>query len=155
MLRTALYYAPHGCLYFLFQNDKLLQTAFQPFSCELNYFRLPEVWQDKFDRYFSGSLKSFDYPPSDKGTAFQRRVWQKIAEIPFGQTRTYGEIARALNSGARAVGTACGKNPLPVIIPCHRVVAAHGIGGFSGGGAASLTIKAALLAHEGAWQWTK
>lgn len=131
MLRTALYYAPHGCLYFLFRAQELVQISFCPFSCGLDYFRLPEIWQDKFDRYFSGSLKSFDYPPSADGTAFQRRVWQKIAEIPFGQTRTYGEIAREIGSSARAVGTACGKNPLPIVIPCHRVVGARGLGGFS------------------------
>lgn len=77
-------------------------------------------------------------PPLDlhAGTAFQQRVWQALLEIPRGQTRSYGEIARAVRSSraARAVGNACGANPIPVLIPCHRVVASHRrLGGFSGG----------------------
>ena len=82
------------------------------------------------------------------GTPFRRRVWKALLNIPFGQTRTYGEIATALGSpnSARAVGAACGANPLPIFIPCHRVLAAGGkLGGFSGG----LDVKKKLLALEG------
>jgi len=91
-----------------------------------------------------------DLPPLDLsgGTEFQRRVWRAMTDIPFGQTRSYGEIARAIGKpqAVRAVGGACGANPIPVLVPCHRVLAAHGkIGGFSSG----LDWKRTLLAREG------
>ena len=93
-------------------------------------------------------------PPLDlhAGTAFQQRVWRALLEIPRGQTRSYGEIARAIRSSraARAVGNACGDNPIPVLIPCHRVVAEHGkLGGFSGG----LEWKRRLLWREEVRDW--
>jgi methylated-DNA-[protein]-cysteine S-methyltransferase len=92
----------------------------------------------------------FDLPLAPAGTAFQRRVWRAIAAIPTGGTLTYGEIARRLGSSARAVGQACGRNPYPVVVPCHRVVAADGgLGGFAGaGGGWLLEAKRWLLAHE-------
>lgn len=92
----------------------------------------------------------FDLPLQARGTPFQRRVWQAIATIPAGQTRTYGELARALSSSPRAVGQACGANPCPIVVPCHRVVAASGQpGGFSHTrGGWPLDIKHWLLAHE-------
>lgn len=74
----------------------------------------------------------FDLPLSTRGTPFQRRVWNAIAAIPRGQLRRYGVIAAELGSAARAVGQACGANPFPLVIPCHRVVSASGIGGFAG-----------------------
>ncbi|GEM_PF-293042 len=82
------------------------------------------------------------------GTSFQREVWRSIAKIPPGETRTYGELARAIGrpGAARAVGGACGRNPLPLRIPCHRVVSGAGLGGFTG----VLATKRALLRHEGA-----
>ena len=84
------------------------------------------------------------------GTAFQLAVWQQLQQIPMGEVRTYGEIATALGSGARAVGNACRKNPLPVVVPCHRVIAANGPGGFAGQTQGrNMTIKGWLLAHEG------
>ena len=111
---------------------------------------LAGVWADKLDAYFSGRLNSFDYPPSSRGTAFQQRVWQAIAAIPYGQVASYGDIARLIGSAPRAVGQACGRNPLPIIIPCHRVVAAQGLGGFSlGRQHDTLAIKRWLLQHEG------
>lgn len=90
-------------------------------------------------------------PLRPAGTLFQRRVWQQIAAIPTHQTRTYGEIAKALHNAPRAVGQACGANPFPVIVPCHRVVAtAGGLGGFAGQRAGFLLdVKRWLLAHEG------
>jgi methylated-DNA-[protein]-cysteine S-methyltransferase len=90
-------------------------------------------------------------PLHPAGTPFQRRVWQQIAAIPTHQTRTYGEIAKALHNAPRAVGQACGANPFPVIVPCHRVVAtAGGLGGFAGQRAGFLLdVKRWLLAHEG------
>ena len=91
-------------------------------------------------------------PPA--GTAFQQAVWAQIAQIPFGKTRSYQWIAGHIGSHPRPVGGACGKNPLPLLIPCHRVLSANGLGGFSMGGDAerSLAVKRWLLAHEGvAW----
>ena len=93
----------------------------------------------------------FDLPMTPNGTAFEHRVWTTIASIPAGQVRTYGDVARLVRSAPRAVGGACARNPLPLIIPCHRVVAAGGrIGGFMGGtDDAPLAIKRWLLRHEG------
>lgn len=83
------------------------------------------------------------------GTPFQRRIWEAIARIPVGETRTYGELARRVGATPRAVGQACGANPLPVVVPCHRVVAATGIGGFAHAtGGFLLDAKRWLLAHE-------
>lgn len=93
----------------------------------------------------------WNLPLARRGTPFQRRVWRKIAAIESGRTRSYGEIARELGSAPRAVGQACGSNPLPLVIPCHRVVASGGIGGFAHHeGGFHLSVKRWLLAHEGA-----
>ena len=102
----------------------------------------------QLEAYFDGKARSFDLPLVPAGTNFQRRVWRLMETIPCGQTMTYGAMAKALNSSARAIGTACGANPIPVIIPCHRVLAANGIGGYSGEG--GLKTKVALLRLEGA-----
>lgn len=111
---------------------------------------LSGIWADKLDAYFSGSLKNFGHPPSPHGTPFQRRVWQAIADIPYGQVASYGDIARLIGSAPRAVGQACGRNPLPIVIPCHRVVAGQGLGGFSlGRERDALAVKRWLLRHEG------
>lgn len=99
--------------------------------------------------YFAGSRPVFAVPVAPAGTPFQRRVWTAMTQIRYGQTRTYGDLARAVDGVARAVGQACGANPIPIIIPCHRVVAANGrLGGFSGG--AGISTKRALLTREGA-----
>lgn len=92
----------------------------------------------------------FDLPLKSQGSVFQRRVWAQIAAIPLGQTHAYGELAKALGSAPRAVGQACGANPLPLIVPCHRVVATGGgLGGFAGQrGGFLLEVKRWLLAHE-------
>ncbi|WP_439579149.1 methylated-DNA--[protein]-cysteine S-methyltransferase, partial [Elioraea sp.] len=85
--------------------------------------------------YFDGAPDPFaDLPLNPAGTTFQRRVWAAMQAIPRGRTRRYGDLARDLHSSARAVGTACGANPIPIIIPCHRVTGANGsLGGYSGG----------------------
>jgi O-6-methylguanine DNA methyltransferase len=98
--------------------------------------------------YFSGIRRAFDLSLDVRGTAFQRAVWNEIARIPYGATTTYGEIARCIGKpkATRAVGAANGANPLPIIIPCHRVLGANGsLTGFGGG----LEMKAALLRLEG------
>jgi methylated-DNA-[protein]-cysteine S-methyltransferase len=97
--------------------------------------------------YFAGRLTTFDLPLAPAGSAFQQRVWAAMQAIPYGRTRTYGEMARELRSAARAVGGACGRNPLPIVIPCHRVVASGaGMGGYSGAG--GLATKRFLLDLE-------
>jgi len=92
----------------------------------------------------------FDSELMPAGTEFQQKVWKALQDIPAGRIVTYGELAKELNTSARAVGNACRRNPIPVIIPCHRVVARAGIGGFSGATKGSmLNIKKWLLNHEG------
>lgn len=99
--------------------------------------------------YFAGARQTFDLPLRVDGSAFQRAVCAAMLEIPFGETRTYGEIARDLGQSAQAVGRACGHNPIPVLIPCHRVMGADGkLTGYSGQG--GVETKVALLRHEGA-----
>lgn len=102
----------------------------------------------QLDRYFRGKLTRFDLALAAQGTPFQKSVWKMMSAIPFGETATYGGMAMALGSGPRAVGMACGRNPLPIIVPCHRVLASGGKeGGYSGG--QGLPTKRKLLALEG------
>ena len=101
----------------------------------------------QLEAWFAGAIDRFSLPLAPGGTEFQRRVWRALAAIPYGETRTYGEIAAAAHSVARAVGGACGANPIPIVVPCHRVVSAGGrLGGWSGGG--GLETKRRLLAFE-------
>jgi methylated-DNA-[protein]-cysteine S-methyltransferase len=98
--------------------------------------------------YFSGKRTGFDLPLAPEGTAFQKSVWKQLQEIPYGETISYGELARRVGNpkASRAVGSANGKNPIPIVIPCHRVIATGGgLGGFGGG----LPTKEKLLALEG------
>lgn len=98
--------------------------------------------------YFAGARRTFDLPLAPHGTAFQQRVWTALRAIPYGETRTYGELAAAIGSpnASRAVGMANHRNPIPIIIPCHRVIGANGtLTGYAGG----LEIKRKLLALEG------
>jgi len=102
--------------------------------------------------YFRGARRAFALPlrrPAT-ATAFQQRLWDALERIPLGQTRTYGELAAELGTSARAVGGACGRNPLPLLIPCHRVRAKAGLGGFSGDweSGLALEVKQVLLEHE-------
>jgi len=99
--------------------------------------------------YFSGARRTFELPLAPAGTPFQLRLWRALCTIPYGETLSYGELARQLGlvSGARAVGLANGANPLPIVVPCHRVIGSDGsLTGFGGG----LHIKRSLLALEGA-----
>lgn len=103
---------------------------------------------DQLKAYFAGELTEFDLPLAVKGSEFQKSVCAAMLAIPFGDTRTYGDIAKDLSAPAQPVGNACGANPIPVIIPCHRVLGANGLGGFSGQG--GIETKVTLLKHEGA-----
>ena len=104
----------------------------------------------QINAYFRGAAFEFDLPLAKKGSAFQRTVWKVVASIPSGHTLSYGDVARRIRSAPRAVGQACGANWYSLLIPCHRVLAANGIGGFgSGDGGFHLNVKRWLLAHEG------
>ena len=88
----------------------------------------------QLEEYFAGDRQVFELPLNPDGTEFQKAVWQCMIEIPYGEARTYGDLAHDLDSAPRAVGGACGRNPIPIIIPCHRVIGAGGkLTGFSGG----------------------
>ena len=102
----------------------------------------------QLDRYFAGRLKRFDLKIRSAGSPFQQSVWKAMRSIPWGKTGTYGGIAMVLSSGPRAVGTACGRNPMVIVTPCHRVLASGGAsGGYTGG--QGLATKRKLLALEG------
>ncbi|MEQ8667285.1 MAG: methylated-DNA--[protein]-cysteine S-methyltransferase [Rhodospirillales bacterium] len=104
---------------------------------------------EQLTAYFDGTLKSFDLPLRPEGSDHDRAVWREMTRIPYGDQITYGDIAGRIGSVARAVGGACGANPIPIIIPCHRVVGAGGrMTGFSGG--EGVETKQWLLRHEGA-----
>jgi len=98
--------------------------------------------------YDAGDLRAFDVPLRVAGSDFQCAVCDQMSAIPYGETVTYGDIAKVLGAPAQAVGSACGGNPIPVLIPCHRVMGAKGLTGFSGKG--GVETKVALLRHEGA-----
>lgn len=102
----------------------------------------------QLDAYFDRRLTRFELPLWPAGSPFQRAVWERMRAIPYGEARSYGELAAALGNVARAVGGACGRNPIPIVIPCHRVVGGAGrLGGYSGGDGQA--TKRALLALEG------
>ncbi|MSP50098.1 MAG: methylated-DNA--[protein]-cysteine S-methyltransferase [Alphaproteobacteria bacterium] len=100
----------------------------------------------QLDLYFAGRLTAFDLPLAPSGTPFQKRVWEALLAIPYGAVRHYSDIARTAGGVARAVGGACGANPLAIVIPCHRVVGSAGLTGFSGG--AGIDTKQALIDLE-------
>ncbi|WP_448548441.1 methylated-DNA--[protein]-cysteine S-methyltransferase [Thalassotalea fusca] len=112
----------------------------------------PELFKEvskQLDEYFTGKRKSFDLPLAPEGTAFRQQVWQALLEIPFGETRSYGWLAKHINNpkAVRAVGGANGANPIALIIPCHRVIGSNNkLTGYAGG----VEFKAALLEHENA-----
>jgi methylated-DNA-[protein]-cysteine S-methyltransferase len=102
----------------------------------------------QIDAYFAGRLRDFNLPLRPTGSDFELRVWAAMQEIPYGETRSYGDLAAATHSAPRAVGRACGRNPIPIVIPCHRVLGKGWMGGYSGAG--GLATKQALLVLEGA-----
>ena len=106
----------------------------------------PEEWQAQIHEYLDGKRCEFNIKLDPEGTDFQKAVWKEMSRIPYGETRTYTEIAKAIGrpKAVRAVGTACGKNPYPIIVPCHRVVATSGLGGYLYG----LEMKKQLLELE-------
>ena len=103
---------------------------------------------DELAAYFAGSTTGFTVPLSPRGSDFQLRFYQTLCAIPYGETLTYGDLAKSLGVTAQAIGQACGSNPIPILIPCHRVLASNGLGGYSGAG--GIEAKVALLRLEGA-----
>jgi methylated-DNA-[protein]-cysteine S-methyltransferase len=102
----------------------------------------------QLDAYFAGKLTAFDVPVRPAGSDFETRVWAAMQDIPYGETRNYGDLAVVTNSAPRAVGRACGRNPIPIVIPCHRVLGKGWMGGYSGAG--GVKTKETLLVLEGA-----
>ncbi|MEL7258019.1 MAG: methylated-DNA--[protein]-cysteine S-methyltransferase [Pseudomonadota bacterium] len=102
----------------------------------------------QIEAYFAGELTKFTVPVEVAGSAFQKQVCAAMQDVPFGETCTYGDLAKICEAPAQAIGAACGGNPIPIIIPCHRVLGANNLGGFSGSG--GIEDKVWLLRHEGA-----
>ena len=134
----------HGLRYIAFQCGKGAMAPRPEWRQSAAPFRVVER---QLREYFQGKRTDFDLKLHPKGTPFQKAVWKALAAIPYGETRSYGEIAKAVGSPAavRAVGLANGRNPLPIVVPCHRVIGARGqLVGYGGG----LPVKQALLDRE-------
>ncbi|MDA0237981.1 MAG: methylated-DNA--[protein]-cysteine S-methyltransferase [Proteobacteria bacterium] len=143
--------APFGYISVLTTNDLVIridycahEKGFQAHSNKLSVEVMKQI-----NAYLIDPSFTFDLPLNMQGSSYRKRVWDQIAKIPAGETKTYGEIAVSINSSARAVGRACGDNPFPLVIACHRVVARNGIGGFMHStGSFALKVKYWLLTHE-------
>ena len=143
--------SPVGKLYVETEDEKLVK---------LEYHSKKKVTTNKMDRfssqvkkqitnYFNSSKSGFNLPVMLNGTPFQKKVWRAMQNIPVGQTRTYGDISEQLQSSPRAVGNACRANPVPLVVPCHRIIGKAGIGGFGGKTAGrNIDCKSWLLKHE-------
>ena len=103
--------------------------------------------REMMNRYFDGEKETFDLPLAPFGTDYRKRVWEALRQVPYGQTTSYGELAARVGGSARSVGGAMAANPIPILIPCHRILGRHGLGGYSGSG--GLDDKRALLRLEG------
>ncbi len=142
--------SPIGLLGIVCKDDTLHQINFVDAESEQsatnNFSRLIK---QELDAYFENPRHSFSLPLSFDGTPYQKTVWKALLGISVGQTKTYGELADELHSSPRAIGNACRNNPIPIIIPCHRIVAKNHIGGYSGAtDGVFLSIKERLLRHE-------
>ena len=157
------YQSPIGVLALVADDAALRGLSFEsgkhggpPADAQQGTNAIIDATRKQLDAYFAGRSKAFDLPLAPDGTDFQKRVWRVLATIPFGETRSYGEIAATIGAprASRAVGAANGRNPIPVIVPCHRVIGADGsLTGFGGG----MERKRFLLALEGgepALLWT-
>jgi len=140
--------SPLGPLTLVQQEDALTALHWERAACETPTPLLEDAARQLGD-YFAQRRRTFNLPLSPAGCAFEQSVWAAMARIPYGQWRSYGELAAEVEGEPQAVGQACGSNPLPILIPCHRVLAAQGrMGGYSGKG--GLKTKQALLVLEGA-----
>jgi methylated-DNA-[protein]-cysteine S-methyltransferase len=133
------------------RNDRVVEIGYLPSSAAVIAPRNPlaERAARQLERYRADADATFDLPLLIEGSPLQRAVWKTMCSIPRGRTRTYGDLAQQLGAEARAIGQACGDNRLPIVIPCHRVVAASGIGGFAHATEGFLIeVKRWLLRHE-------
>ncbi len=148
---TAIMPTPFGALGILCNEHAITRIDFLPPGTQTRTPNTPIAKKAvrELSTYLTHPNHTPNLPLAPAGSAFQQRVWAQIRAIPKGQTRTYGELARALASAPRAIGKACGANPYPLVIPCHRVVSAHTIGGFANArDGYLLQTKQWLLAHE-------
>jgi methylated-DNA-[protein]-cysteine S-methyltransferase len=143
--------APWGALGYVIRDGALASIDFLPPRTAARPARdvLGKRIEAQLQRFFKDPGAGFDIPLQPQGTAYQRRVWSAMQRITPGERMTYGALARRLRSGPRAVGGACRANPIPLVIPCHRVVAARGLGGYCGAPTERMQrVKQWLLAHE-------
>jgi methylated-DNA-[protein]-cysteine S-methyltransferase len=144
--------SPIGGLVLVGDGESLTRLDFDPAHVQPGWRLEPGVFaeaRDQLDAYFAGELRTFDLPLAPVGTPFQRQVWDALADIPYGETTSYGELAESIGrpGSARAVGAANGRNPIAIVVPCHRVIGAdRTLTGYAGG----LDAKRTLLALEGA-----
>ena len=148
------YHSPIGVLALVCDDGALRGLYFEdgkrggpPSDATTGTNAIVDAARKQLDAYFAGRGATFDLPLAPEGTAFQKRVWRALATIPFGETRSYGEVAAMIGAprASRAVGAANGRNPIPVVVPCHRVIGADGsLTGFGGG----MERKRFLLALE-------
>lgn len=132
---SAVISTPIGNLGLCVNQDCVTQINFIQDACELfvdGANPLVSCAINELERYFSGQLKHFQTPFLPKGTSFQQKAWQALLSIPYGKTVTYGELAIKLKTSPRAIGNVCRANPVLILIPCHRVLARNGLGGYSG-----------------------
>ncbi|GAB3547650.1 methylated-DNA--[protein]-cysteine S-methyltransferase [Noviherbaspirillum agri] len=153
-LFAAIVEAPFGAIGIRTEPGLVRELVYLPrhFTEKAPVDKLSEQAAQQVERYLNDPDFRFDLPLAEAGTAFQRKVWDVISSIPRGDVLTYGQVAKLIQSAPRAVGQACGANWFPLVIPCHRVTASGGLGGFSNHDDETgfhLGVKRWLLAHEG------
>jgi methylated-DNA-[protein]-cysteine S-methyltransferase len=154
MLTTMTIRSPLGALHLCAESDELVGIELPGRAAPAGVERRTDVLvrtAEQLAEYFAGERQEFDLPLAPRGTGFQTLVWRTLVRIPYGETWSYGELARAIRrpAASRAVGAANGRNPIPIIMPCHRVIGSNGsLTGYGGG----LPIKRWLLDHERGWR---
>lgn len=158
MIQDRIFQTPIGNLHIKSENDVIISLEYGNFSLSnqkvsstANNSPFWEEVQFQLNEYFQSGSVQFNLPCKLEGSEYQKRVWQALIDIPRGEVLTYGALAKNLHSHPRAIGMACRKNPIPLFIPCHRVVSASGIGGFAGQTQGErIALKKWLLQHESA-----
>ena len=149
-MQQAVLATPMGPIGLHWTGETLTGVDLEPLTAAGGADVAPPTRRRQLAAYFADGTAVFDLPLELGGTPFQQRVWAAISAIPAGETRTYRDLARQLRTAPRAVGQACRANPCPIVVPCHRVVAVNGLGGFAGDRSGrKLAVKRWLLRHEG------